>query len=291
MLPEKEASKLLEKYADNLSRSSDPEKFLRWARHFLSHTAGLDKSSIVEYIVSLQDGYKPGTVNFAFRIIRRLFMVNRLEWEYRQGEAPLIKQRDEYRPRLSKALIEVMIGKATAQELRVDQAAFLALSTVYGIRRIEIMSLQPEDINFRKGSIFVATAKSGRERYHMVPEEIIPYLRAHDFSQRYGASTMNKHFQRILASSGGRHLIKQKLGWHSIRRGLYEDLVLNGVDVMAAAKFLRWKSRTGDTAMPARYYGNVEVGLETHDPVLEEAKKDSEVFEKHPYLPFWRNDA
>jgi hypothetical protein len=40
--------------------------------------------------------------------------------------------------------------------------------------------------------------------------------------------------------------------------------------------------------MPARYYGNVVVDLDETGPVLEEAKGDEEIFEKHPFLPYWR---
>ncbi len=41
--------------------------------------------------------------------------------------------------------------------------------------------------------------------------------------------------------------------------------------------------------MPARYYGNVVIDLDGTTPVLEEAKGDQEVFEKHPYLAMWRS--
>lgn len=282
-------SKLLSKYADNLAKSKNRNHYLSYAKDFLEHTKGLDRASIEQYIADLRKRrYKPGTVNFAFRVIRRLFKVNNLKWEFRQGEAPTIGQRDEYRPQLSPRVIEMMIQAARDGKLYTDEACFLALSTVYGLRREEIANLTPADVDLRNGSIYIATLKRGRERYHLIPNEIKPYLAAHDFSKHYAVATVSDRFNNILEKCGARELTKMRLGWHSIRRPVLEGLVNNGVNVLAARAFLRWKSATPDLAMPSRYFGNVTVDLGQSAPVLEEAKGDKEIFEKHPYLPLWR---
>jgi integrase len=304
--------KYLKKYADNLASSDNRNHYLRYAGHFLNNADGLDRASIDNYIEKLRKKFSPGTVNFAFRVIRRVFAVNELPWEYRQGEAPAIGQRDEYRPQLSPRIIQMMIetakngrpikdacgnqvidkktGKPKIVYLDDDEKCFIALSTVFGLRREELTNLQSKDINLRSGAIYVATVKSGRQRYHLIPAEIQPCLAAHDFRKRYAVATLSQMFKAILIKSGAGVLTDRRLGWHSIRRALLDSLVDAGVNVLAARTFLRWKAARGDMAMPARYYGNVVVDLTESGPVLEEAKGDEEIFEKHPFLPFWRKE-
>jgi len=278
---------LLNKYSDNLSNSPNRNAYLRHAQAFLDNTGGLDKAYIDAYIATLRKRYSPGTVNLAFRVIRRLYAVNGLPWEYRRGEAPVIKQRDEYRPQLSQGIIETMIRAARLGRLLNDEQCFLALSTTYGLRRGEL-NLRPGDVDLKSNAIYVATLKFGRERYHLIPPQIRPAIEAHDFGRRYGMATLSVIFNRILIKATRGQLKAPHLGWHSIRRAVFQGLIRNGVDLLAARAFMRWKSAAGDMAMPARYYGNVVVGLATEAPVLDEAKGDEEIFAKHPFLPFWR---
>lgn len=282
---------LLEKYADNLFNSSKKAQYLSCARDFLEHADGLDRASVDRYLKTLrQKGRKPGTINFVFRVIKRLFTVNRLEWEYRRGEAPAIGQRDEYRPQLSTDVIRTMIAAAKDGKLHEDEGCFLALSTIYGLRREEMVDLKPGDVDLANSSIYVCTVKFGRQRYHLIPPEIYPYLAKHDFSQVYSLTGMSQLFWRAINNSGMGGLKSQRLGWHSIRRAVFDGLINSGVNPFAARSFLRWKGTTGEMAMPARYYGNVVVGLEGAVPLLEEAKGDEEIFQKHPFLQMWEGD-
>jgi len=282
---------LLGKYAANLSNSANKNHYLSYAREFLNHTNELSRASIDQYISDMHVKHKPGTVNFTFRVIRRLFAVNNLPWDYRQGEAPLIKQRDEYRPQLSDQLIKLMIAAARDGKLYPEEACFLACSTTYGLRREEMANLRPEDVHLSSGAIYIATLKFGRERYHLIPPDITPYLVAHDFNNRYAASTLSQIFWHIMLKSGLKNLKTQRLGWHTIRRSVFDGLINSGVNHLAARSFLRWKGATGEMAMPMRYYGNVVIGLNGSEPVLDEAKGDTEIFEKHPLLKYWREDG
>lgn len=281
---------LLGKYADNLAKSEYKQDYLRHARAFLEQASTLNRESIEQYLNTLRKAKRaPGTINFAFRVIRRLFAVNGLPWEYRQGEAPPIGQRDEYRPQLSPQVIQMMVEAAKSNKLYPEEACFLATSTIFGLRREEMANLEAKDVNLSSNAIYIATVKFGRERYHLIPPEIKPYLARHDFNERYALSTVSQIFRRILLKAGAGELRKQRLGWHTIRRSVFDGLVNGGLNPMAARVFLRWKSAAGEMAMPARYFGNVVVGLKGHEPVLDEAKGDDEVFAKHPFLPFWRD--
>lgn len=282
--------KLLKVYTDNLAGSENRNHYLSYAKRFLDSADAMDKTSVDRFIADLQLNFKPSSVNFAFRVVRRLFNVNNLPWPYRKGEAPVIGQRDEYRPQLSPRIIEMMITAAKCGKLFPYEQCFLALSTVYGLRRKELAQLAPEDVDLKHASIFINTRKHGRERYHLIPDEIRPYIEAHDFNERWALATMGQVFKRILVKSGAGQLRKEHAGWHGIRRAVLQGLIDNGVSVLAARAFLRWKGSEGDMAMPARYYGNVILDLGETGPVLEEAKGDEEIFAKHPFLPFWRCD-
>lgn len=285
---DKERGQLLAAYEENLATARDKNQYLNAAAAFLESAPSLDRPSIDAYLAYLRESYKPGTIRHHFGVIRRLFAVNGLSWPYRRGEGPQIKERDEYRPQLAPEVVAAMIKAGLEGRLLTDETCFLALSTTYGLRREEMANLQPKDVDFKNRSIFVATLKHGRERYHLIPPEILPYLENHDFSVRYGLATLRTRFWNTLRMSTGGRINVKGLGWHAIRRPVYDGLVKNGVDVLAARKFLRWRSAIGDLAMPARYYGNVVVGLDGEAPVLNEAEADAEIFEKHPFLPYWR---
>lgn len=281
-------AKLLARYERNLSNSNNKAHYLRMAKQFLDNCRGPGRRSIEAYIASLRERYKPGTVNLHFRVIRRLYAVNGMEWEFTRGEAPVIKELDEYRPQLGLDIIEQMICRAKTGKLYPSQQTFIALSTIYGLRREEMANIRAKDVNLRKSSIYIATVKSGRERYHLIPPEIKPIIAAHDFDQVYPLGTLSVMFKRIIVMSGYRELRRVRLGWHTVRRSLLTGLVDAGVNVLAAKAFLRWRGGEGDTAMPARYYGNVVITSQDSEPVLQTAKGDEAIFEKHPFLSFWR---
>lgn len=278
--------KLLSSYALNLAGSKYRNHYLKYAKDFLDNTKDLGKEAVDTYIEKLQEQKQSaGTVNFAFRVVRRLYTVNKLDWPYLRGQAPQITERDEHRPALAFEIISTMIK---SENLHDDERCFLALSTTYGLRREEMMELEPQDIDFKSGTIFISTVKSGRQRYHLIPEQIKPFLSKHDFAERYSKMRMSQMFWRVVNNSGLGALKSETLGWHSIRRPLLSGLVDNGLNVFAAKAFLRWKASVGELAMPARYYSNVVVTLQGSLVVSEEAKEDKEVFEKfHPFLPLW----
>ncbi len=284
-----ERDDLLQKYASNLPDDRYRNHYVSYARNFLDSAAALDKESINRYLARLKkQGKKPGTINFAFRVLRTLFNVNKLDWPFRRGEGPQIGQRDEYRPALDPELIRIMVEAAKNGRLDISPACFLSLSTVYALRREEMCDLQPVDVDLKADTIFISTVKSGRERYHLIPDEIKPYLEAHDFSKRYNLTQMSQLFWVVVNRSGLEALRPQRLGWHSIRYCVKTLLDDSGLSPYAVHDFMRWKSVEREFAMDVRYHASHFVGLEGTRVVTEEAESDKEVFEKHPLLEFWR---
>jgi len=280
---------LLSKYDSNLAGSKNKNHYLSYAKNFLDYADSLDKENINNYIKKLKrQGRSPGTLNFAFRVIRRLFAVNGLEWPFRRGEAPQIGQREEVKPALDPEVVKAMVQAAKDNVLDSDEACFLALSTLYGLRREEMYNLVSKDIDFKGDTIFISTVKSGRQRYHLIPPEIKPYLERHDFETRYSDTAMSQMFWRIINKSGLEAFKSERLGWHSIRRTLITLLHQSGVDPFTVHQFMRWKGAQRDMAMDTRYHATHFVGLEGTKVVAMEAQSDKEVFKKHPLLKFWR---
>lgn len=282
-------AELLSKYDSNLTGSKNKNHYLSYAKSFLDYADSLDKENINNYIKKLKrQGRSPGTLNFAFRVIRRLFAVNGLEWPFRRGEAPQIGQREEVKPALDPEVVKAMVQAAKDNVLDSDEACFLALSTVYGLRREEMYNLTSKDIDFKGDTIFISTVKSGRQRYHLIPPEIKPYLERHDFETRYSDTAMSQMFWRIINKSGLEAFQSERLGWHSIRRTLITLLHQSGVDPFTVHQFMRWKGAQRDMAMDTRYHATHFISLEGTKVVAMEAQSDKDVFKKHPLLKFWR---
>ncbi len=284
-----ERDDLLQKYASNLPDGRYRNHYVSYARNFLNSADSLDKESINKYLAGLKrQGRSAGTINFTFRVIRTLFRINKLDWPFPRGESPPIGQRDEYKPALAPELIRIMVEAAKNGRLEGAPACFLALSTVYALRREEMCDLQPGDVDLQANTIFVSTVKSGRERYHLIPEEIKPYLESHDFSQRYGLNQMSEMFWVVVNRSGLEALKPQRLGWHALRHTVKTLLDDSGLSPYAVHDFMRWKSVERQFAMDVRYHATHFVGLEGTRVVTEEAESDKDIFEKHPLLLYWR---
>jgi len=284
-----ERDDLLQKYVSNLPDSKYRNQYINSARKFLESVDALDKESINKYLAKLKrQGKSSGTINFAFRLIRTLFNVNKLDWPFRRGEAPQVGQRDEYKPALDPELIKIMVDSAKNGKLDTSPACFLALSTTYAMRREEMCDLEPGDVDLEGNTIFVRTVKFGRERYHLVPEEIKPYLESHDFSKRYRLDEMSQLFWVVVNGSGLQALKPQRLGWHAIWHTVKTLLDKSGLDPFTVHSFMRWKGGERGLAMDMRYHASHFVGLEGTRVVTEEAESDREIFEHHPLLEFWK---
>lgn len=287
---------LLSKYAINLSGSKNKAHYLSYAKLYLDYSSDFNKEGIDKFLNKMRkQGKSQGTINFIFRVIRRLYNVNAMalikediEWPYRPGESPQIEQRSEHKPALAPEVISKMIETAKTGDLDAQEIAILALSTTYGLRRGEMARVHQIDIAFNEKTIFIHTEKGGRQRYHLIPDEIIPYLEAYDFETSVSKKTISQIFWRVINKSGMEALQKERLGWHSCRRTLITLLENNGLSLPAVHAFMRWKSSSSDMAMEMRYHATSFVGLDGTTPVTSEAEGDKEIFERHPFLENWR---
>ncbi|KKN16879.1 hypothetical protein LCGC14_0971410 [marine sediment metagenome] len=286
---------LLEKYSKGLSSSGKTRTlYMRFAEDFLNYADGeFSRGKIDGYIEHLrnQHEYSDGSVNFAFRVARTLFTRNGdvlkeagFEWPYRRGESPQIREDRIQAPALDPDTIEEAIV-AVKEDGSPEEKAFLAISTTYGLRRVEMVELDEHDVRLKDRTIHIATAKHGRERTHLIPEIIVPYLAGYDFSQKRSDYFIFALWYRIEYRIDFPHI--NQVGWHSIRRTL-NTLLEPHVSRNTLNSFMRWKQRTSSD-MSFRYSAIKFVGKqgETTKVVGDALTGDNQVFKAHPFLEYW----
>ncbi len=279
---------LLENYSKRLGSTGKTRSlYLRYASDFLAYAAGnFERETIDKYLARLRrQKYSDGSVNLIFRIVRTLFSRNDIEWPFNRGESPLIREDRIQAPALAPDIIEEMI-QAVKKGGKPEEKAFLAISTTYATRRIEMVELSAEDVNIKDRTIHIATAKHGRERTHIIPEVIVPYLEPYDFDNKRSESELFTLWYRIEYIIELEHT--NQVGWHSVRRTL-NTLLLDHLPEATVMSFMRWKQRTS-SHMPYRYSAQRFVGRDgmSTKVVGKALDVDSKVFEVHPFLEFWK---
>lgn len=283
-------AELLGNYSRRLSSRGKTRKlYLHYAEDFLDYAGGnFDKETIDKYLVHLRKKHKysDSSINFIFRIIRTLFGRNNLEWPYRGGEAPQIREESIQAPALAPDIIGEMI-QAVKKDGEPYEKAFFALSTTYGLRRIEIMKLSQGDVRIKDKTIYVATAKGGQDRFHMIPEEILPYLKQYNFDSKISEFKLLTLWYRIEYKIGLKHI--DRVGWESVRRTLTTMLLDKRLPEPTVRSFLRWKQRTSPYR-PYPYSAVKFVGREGEflKVVAEARDVDNKVFKVHPFIKYWR---
>lgn len=229
---------------------------------------------------------KPGTLKFNFGVVKRVFDANGVPWPFSKGEGPSISERDESRLALGEDVILAMIRASASMTDR--HRAFLAVSTTYGIRRVEIGEIGDEDFEWESRLIYVETQKGGRQRYHLIPDEIFPHLRAYRW-RRISPASVSSVFAELKAATGLVGPSGKGAAWHAIRHTITQVLMRGGLNSVDAHNFMRWKTSTRD--MAERYASpttvihldgkRVEAGASDVD-------LDKRAFSILPWLAIWK---
>ena len=281
---------LLIRYDSGLGGSEQGRKhYLSYASKFINFADGKSPTRVTVdgYLANLRkQGYSDGSVDFAFRIVRSLFNRNGLDWPYRRGEAPVVREDRINAPAIDPGIINDMIGIARCGGMTNREAAVLALSTTYGPRRGELLALQPTDI-ILPDVIHIATEKHGRFRSHIIPPEITPYLENYDF-QKMNERDLLVIWYRLEDYVSFPHF--DQMGFHSIRRTL-ATLLGDDLPSNIVRDFLRWKHGTSSD-MVYRYSATSFIGRDgPQTKITGEARTvDTKVFAVHPWLPKWRGE-
>jgi len=151
-----------------------------------------------------------------------------------------------------------------------NERGALALSTIYGIRRVEIKRASENDLNRDDKTITIHAAKKGRVRTHLIPRGILNHISGFDFIPRSDQGYADLFWGMI---EKARLNLPKGYGFHSIRRALYTGLT-GKVDYLFRHEFLRWRIR------------GIDLGL-IYDQTPP-AQIDQIVFKQHPFLGAWR---
>jgi integrase len=286
---------MLERYATRLSSTGDVRKhLLSFAKEFIDYSEGKwDRQTLDKYFAHIKKkhDYGDSSMNFSFRVIRTVFNRNGLDWPYNRGEAPMIRESEINAPALNPITVKRMIEAVKASKNRTAQA-LLAISTTYGLRRQEMMNLTEDNIDYDSKTLFVATLKHGRERTHLLPDEIAFYTSMYDFDIERSENSMINMWYQIEDMIGLHHL--DHVGWHSVRRTL-DTVLLHSFPETTVSSFLRWKQATSSN-MAFRYSKTKFVGeAEDVTELSSESMgvdqlifgKDENGNYKHPFLGSW----
>ncbi len=286
---------LLGVYAESLPQSARDERlprvraYLEWLRNRQPST-----QTVRKWLEKMKhDGYADGTVARDFATLRRFFIVNHLEWGFRRGEGPVIREQQVWAPRLDPETICKMVQVArgtvppASTKLSPGHAAFLAMSTIWGLRREEMQELKPQWVDLEHCTLYVETIKHGRQRYHVIPPEVVPVLSAWDF-HRISVDWISEIFGQLKTAVGLTRDAGMEVGWHSIRRSLTHELFGAGCNASEIANFLRWKRSGSDMAMRYASTPVIGLGISRREVGFDDRAEDEKILAKHPFLPFWR---
>jgi len=294
------------------SKESVRKHRVYYASKFLDYADGTDLSQwnrdLVDGFVSKleEEGYARGTIRNVFGIVKRVFdaakevsedernrAVSEIDpsdpsaaakliqivskpgprWDVGKRANPKVEASDVVKPSLTFEEMEKMVLAAKSGVLEPAECLFLALSSIYGLRREELYRLRREHFDLDNRTFWVDTAKGGEKRYQLLCDEVVPYVENHDFDAYYSPFKVSWYFGRICDKAGVER--RQGMGWHSGRR-LLDTLLIDQFGELPAKIFLRWRL-SASAAMELRYY--------TRDPIA----VDREVLEKHPVLELWRD--
>ena len=208
-----------------------------------------------------------------------------LKFFFKATNAPLEIKRGDIAPKGVHKIKETMSHEevrdliiSSKNKLGTIELGYIALSTIYGLRRIELYDTKPEmiDIDKRLFTPFTHKSEGANERVHLIPEEISPILfdmreGLFDIKKKPVITQMNFFFDYAAELAGIQ--LRPRLGFHSIRRALITELNETDCKPIYIANFMRWKER------------NPHIMQEYIQ--LNPKKVDETVFESHPYLKYW----
>ncbi len=266
-------------YVDLVARGRSISTAKSWRRFIerFENVAGVKeeygRADVIAYIANCRErGINQNSINTELRPVKLLAQIQ--GWDFPNVPMSKVRNCDVKRPILSYDEVVGMIEKGK-KVLSKRQIAYLALTTVYGLRRAEMANMSNEEVNSGE-TITVKTLKGGPTTTHQLPCEVRRYLKGFEPTDiRY----MSKEFKSIFRKVGVKG--KKGYGWHSIRRRLATELLLRGVSSTNVVRFMRWSDAwmKGEFRMLLLYADR------------EQSCIDEEVFRAHPFLEFWSESS
>ena len=155
------------------------------------------------------------------------------------------------------------------------EIGYLLLSTIYGLKRIEIYNIGEDSIDIDNKVFRIRPVKStDQARYHVIPNELLPFMsRLKDGLKSVKRKPPILHYNYLFDEMCVRSNIRLRArhGWESVRRTLASELAMSGVNSNIIECFMGLKKR--ETELLRKY---------------DWKRVDEAAFEKHPFLRGWK---
>ena len=259
--------------------------YLSVANQFLTFLKGRippGEMDLRRYFAKRQEqGKSNNSLRTEFAVLQKLYRANHWDWPLvpeDRPEAPL----EVNTPAFTREEVEQLIKNRELYSK--GERFYLAMSTIYAPRRIELARIKKRHI--KGNTIYIDTAKHGEKRTHLIPGEIMPYVEAYR-PRENNVSSLSAMFERLCKKGLGEK--RKGYGWHCFRTTL--DTLLPGALAKAdkpltlIGYFLRWSRRSTG----AKFLGTPMGGVYARPEILSADPffADREVFEVHPFLPLW----
>ena len=264
---------ILKKFKRDLSiagRTQDTiNLYLSISRKFLSKHKEITEDAIKDYIYELKTKkYSDNYLRLVHYILCRLAKTNKKDVDI---TPPKIEKTKVNQPVFNLEEVKKLIVNCK-KYCDIQQQAYVAVSTIWGLRKIEILRIRKEDIDKKENTIIIKTAKGGRPQAYTIPEKVKDILYSYKWEEVSRANIYGI-FNYTL------YLCKFNLedyigyGFHSIRRALITEMLRAGIDHYTVALWCRW-------AIPQ--FGM----LPTYTHLVKE-DLEKKVYPKHPFLKLW----
>lgn len=234
------------------------------------------------FIYRRESGISERTMAKEFVQLNKLAVANNWPWPFTADDRP-IDEEEPFSPAFMPGEIQTLI--MAQGEYSKGERFYLAVSTIWGLRREEMIRIRKRDYNDL--TIKIKTAKHGRRVEHLIPDNVNQILQ--DYHPKLtDVNSLSYMFYRILRKAGIER--RKGYGWHSIRRTLRTVLEWNLAEqrlpLSLVADYMGWsKAQKGIV-----YGGAPMLGIYAHPEVMSSDPYaiERKLIEVHPFVKFWK---
>jgi integrase len=244
-----------------------------YVNKFLENSkADLSIDSVLKYLSTI----KINSVRPVYWAIRFFYKANDIPFPLKVDEVTQKTHINIIKESLTMEEIKAFI-ETSKKYYGIMDIGYSAISTIYAARRAEMYNIEFADINEDITKLRIKTLKGGEDRVHSIPDELKEILEnfkdgLKKIKNKPVIQSLNFLYDHICAKAGIK--LRPRLGWHSNRRALISEFRIIGFNDNVLRSFCRWKPRERDIIM----------NYDIQDP----KRIDSLIFEKHPFLEYWR---
>jgi integrase len=231
-----------------------------------------------------QQGISERTLKKEFYHLKKLCQANSWDWPFEKEDVPFSEDASPT-VALDIPVIEQLISARKKYTER--ERFYLAISTTFGNRRVEMANLEKRDISDE--TILIKTAKHGRPVKHLIPQELKRVFDAYQ-PKKHQPEALSTMFNIICNKAGVK--TEYGWGWHSIRRSLVTCLLgllpKNNLDPAITADYMGWAK----SSLSQFFGGSPMLGLYRRPEILDNDPfgVDKVIYEIHPFLPLWKDE-